>query len=183
MPVKAVSQAGRMRGGDLSIPHHMEATALALPLTEMNEFNISPFWSTDDLLIWLSVSLSQEAFIFSLRPWNLEIHRKTSDGILTETNLFCGPTWLVCIFVHIEAATFFAPSLLWSRDTAYHRSLCLCTTLAVYSGSRELPFYAWEKYCIRFNSCCSLWCDNVEWYKNKRNHLFLSLKEICLLSL
>lgn len=43
MPVKAMSQAGRMRGGDLSIPHHMEASVLALPLTEMNEFNISPF--------------------------------------------------------------------------------------------------------------------------------------------
>lgn len=43
--------------GDLSIPHHIEATVLALPLTEMNEFNISRFWSTDDLLIWLSVSL------------------------------------------------------------------------------------------------------------------------------
>lgn len=50
-------------GGDLSIPHHMEATVLALPLTEMNEFNISPFWSTDDLLMRLSVSLSQEVFI------------------------------------------------------------------------------------------------------------------------
>lgn len=52
--------------GDLSIPHHMEASALALPLTEMNEFNISPFWSADDLTIRLSVSLSQEEVFFSL---------------------------------------------------------------------------------------------------------------------
>lgn len=48
-------------GGGLSILHHMAA---ALPLTEMNEFNISPFWGTDDLLIRLSVSPLQQAFIF-----------------------------------------------------------------------------------------------------------------------
>lgn len=64
MPLKPMSQAGRIRGAHLSIPHHMNATELALPLTEMNEFNISPFWSTDDLQIWRSISLSQEALIF-----------------------------------------------------------------------------------------------------------------------
>lgn len=51
-------------GGDLSISHLMEATVLALPLTEMNEFNISPFWSTDDLLMQLSVSIAGGLLFF-----------------------------------------------------------------------------------------------------------------------
>lgn len=85
------------------------------------------------------LSLSQEAFIFLLRPWNLEIHRKTSDGILTETNLFCGPTRLVCIFVHIEAATF-------SPQPFYDHQILLI--IGVYVCVQPWLFIAGAESCV-----------------------------------
>lgn len=88
--------------GDLSIPHHMEAIVLALPVTEMNEFNISPFWSTDDLLMQLRLSHGRSSSFFSVFAlWYVKMHAKMSAGIQTETNLFFGLTRLMYIFVHV----------------------------------------------------------------------------------
>lgn len=115
-------------GGDLSISHLMEATVLALPLTEMNEFNISPFWSTDDLLMQLSVSIAGGLpFFSSLCAWILETHRKTFEGILTETNSFCGLTWLLYIFVHIGADP--PPQHFYDYEIALIMGLDVCVQL------------------------------------------------------
>lgn len=46
-------------------------------------------------------------FLFLHSSWNLEMHRKTSEGILTGTNLFRGPPWLESFFFcpHISPPT------------------------------------------------------------------------------
>lgn len=74
-----------------------------------------------------SLSLSQEVFwfFFSLYAWILETHRKTSERILTETNSFCGLTWLLYIFVHIGAA----PPNFYDYEIALIMGLYVCVQL------------------------------------------------------
>lgn len=133
-----------MRGeGDHFIPHHTEATVPALPLTEMNEFNISPF---------LKHRWPPRCSSLSFFPCSAHKIPECAGGHLKESwqRLICFVALRdSCISSSIweQAPPTSLPTLSWSRDSAYHGSLCLCAAVAVYSGSNKLCFMPWGKYC------------------------------------
>lgn len=134
--------------GDLFIPLRTEAAVLALPLTEMNEFNMVPFCEAQMTSRCSSLSLLPTFFSPAFCSWNPRMCKKTSERILTKTDLSCGLMWPL-VFLHpwrSSVAIFYHDHVIVLIMAVY-----VCVWLSTV-GSNKLCFVPWGKYHVEGSS-------------------------------